>query len=88
MPEEHEALDAALKMAVEGDLVVINGDDTVRCWKQIIYFKNPDAPEQTATRAKPSAIMVGADELVIDSDALIRDERGVRLARGSGEAAD
>jgi cyanophycin synthetase len=87
-PEEPEALDLALNMAREGDLVVINGDDTARCWKQIIYFKKPEGskPAPAATRAHP--VPDGVEALIGDGDMLIRDERGVRLARGGGEAAD
>ena len=88
LPEEPEALDFALNMAREGDLVVINGDDTARCWKQIIYFKKPEggqpAPMVTKARTMPDE----AAELITDGDTLIRDERGVRLARGATEAAD
>ncbi|MEM9600467.1 MAG: Mur ligase family protein, partial [Pseudomonadota bacterium] len=42
IPSEEEAVDAALKMAGPGDLLVIFGDDSTRCWKQIIYFNRPD----------------------------------------------
>ena len=43
--DEAEAVDAALKMAQAGDLVLIFGDDITRTWKQIIYFNRPaDAP--------------------------------------------
>jgi len=86
--EEPEALDIALNMAAEGDLVVINGDDTVRCWKQIIYFKNPNKDAPLAARTKPALSVVGMEELIGESDQLIRDERGVRLSRSTGEAAD
>ena len=88
VPEEPQALEHALNMAAEGDLVVINGDDTVRCWKQIIYFKNPNRPEHTAAHTKPTNVVVGMEELISDSDTLIRDERGVRLARSPGEGGD
>jgi len=87
-PEEPEALDLALNMAAEGDLVVINGDDTVRCWKQIIYFKNANKDAPMAARTKPALSVVGMEELIGENDQLIRDERGVRLSRSTGEAAD
>ena len=41
IPEEEKAVDAALKMAEAGDLVLIFGDDISRTWKQIIYFNKP-----------------------------------------------
>ena len=88
MPDEPVALDFALNLATDGDLLVINGDDTVRCWKQIIYYKNPNRPEQAATSTKPRPVVVGMEDLITDADTLIRDERGVRLARNSGEGGD
>ena len=88
VPDEPDALETALNMATDGDLVVINGDDTVRCWKQIIYFKNPNRPEHTAAHTKPTNVVVAMEALISQSDTLIRDERGVRLARSSGEGGD
>jgi cyanophycin synthetase len=87
-PEEHEALDHALKMAREGDLVVINGDDTAGCWKQIIYFKKPEGGSPAPVQVKLHQAAEGVEALIGDGDTLIRDERGVRLARGAGEAGD
>jgi cyanophycin synthetase len=46
VPEEAEAVDAALNMADAGDLLLIFGDDISRTWKQIIYFNRP--PEDVA----------------------------------------
>mgnify|MGYP000427494041 CR=1 FL=1 len=67
---------------------MIFGDDTARCWKQIIYFNSVDEEEQadTTPAAKPAA---PALEEVFDADhTLVRDERGVRLARDVEEEAD
>ncbi|MCA9653748.1 MAG: cyanophycin synthetase [Myxococcales bacterium] len=36
--EEEAAVDAGLRLAKAGDLLVIFGDDITRCWKQVIYF--------------------------------------------------
>jgi cyanophycin synthetase len=85
---EPEALEFGLNMAAEGDLLVINGDDTVRCWKQIIYFKDPNKVEQAATAVKPRPIVAGMETLITDADIIVRDERGVRLARDSSEGGD
>ncbi|MEM7172307.1 MAG: cyanophycin synthetase, partial [Pseudomonadota bacterium] len=41
IPEEEKAVEAALKMADPGDLVLIFGDNISRTWKQIIYFNKP-----------------------------------------------
>ena len=41
IPDEVEAVDAALNMAAVGDLILIFGDNIARAWKQIIYFNRP-----------------------------------------------
>ncbi len=88
IPDETEAVDHILDMAEEGDLVVVFGDDTVRCWKQIIYFKNDDAPEPVDTPTEDTTETIALDDIVGDGDTLIRDERGVRLARSTDEDGD
>ncbi len=88
IPDEVEAVNTALEMAVPGDLVVIFGDDTTRCWKQIIYF-NSDGEETVAEATVAPDMSESSFEEVIDSDqTLIRDERGVRLARELSEDSD
>ncbi len=88
IPDEVEAVNTALEMAVPGDLVVIFGDDTTRCWKQIIYF-NSDGGEAVAEATVAPDMSESSFEEVIDSDqTLIRDERGVRLARELSEDSD
>lgn len=88
IPDEVQALDHALNMAAEGDLLVILGDDSARCWKQIIYFHNDDMPEQTVSVRveEPEAFELSA--VIGEGETLIRDERGVRLARNTGEDSD
>ncbi len=88
IPDEVEAVTAGLEQASPGDLLVIFGDDTTRCWKQIIYFNSDgEAPEaEAAPKAQPAETSF---EDMFDSDQnLIRDERGVRLAREISEDAD
>ncbi|PCI04270.1 MAG: cyanophycin synthetase [Hyphomicrobiales bacterium] len=89
IPDEVEAVAKALEMAGEGDLVVIFGDDSVRCWKQIIYF-NSEGEERVleATKSVKETDIVAMDDLIGENETLIRDERGVRLARGTGEESD
>lgn len=81
VPDEQAATSAALSMAATGDLVVIFGDSIKRTWKQIIYFsseKRSDEATATTTFRLPSL----ADQFSLDEDVqLIRDERGVRIAR-------
>ena len=80
-------------MAEPNDLVLIFADNVTRCWKQIIYFgRDPAAGALAALDSRPSpwhrticrrsriwpSCPLGAT--------LIRDERGVRLARDPEEA--
>ncbi|MFP6730619.1 MAG: cyanophycin synthetase [Alphaproteobacteria bacterium] len=86
--DETEAVEHVLNIAEEGDLVVVFGDDSVRCWKQIIYFKNEDMPAPGATPFQDEAEVLGVDDLIGGGETLIRDERGVRLARNTDEEGD
>jgi cyanophycin synthetase len=89
VPSESQAVLAALAMAREGDLVVIFGDNIKRCWKQVAGHKVGEAdlaalpeepPTQGFVQANPDAFRLepGAE--------LIRDERGVRIARVEEES--
>ena len=88
IPSEVEAIEHALDMAQEGDLLVIFGDDSARSWKQVIYFSNDEKPEPEATTQFAEVETLGMKDIVGDGDTLIRDERGVRLARNAGEDSD
>ena len=84
IPDELRAVEFALSMAREGDLVVIFGDNISRCWKQVAGFKSDDDPARDATVGKlaMSYVEPNPEAFMIDPEAeLIRDERGVRIAR-------
>ena len=86
---EAEAVDMALNTAQPDDLLIIFADELARSWKQIIYFKK--AEREAIITAKPPRVERPAaefEELVSATDLLIRDERGVRLARAEPEGAD
>jgi cyanophycin synthetase len=55
IPDEVEAVDAALKMGQTDDLVLLFGDNIARTWKQVIYFNRPqgetEADDKTASMA-------------------------------------
>jgi len=57
--DEQEAIDASLRMAEEGDLLLIFADALARGWKQIVNFKPEDGassvPAPRAARAVPRA---------------------------------
>ncbi len=81
--DEQEAVDSALRAAESGDLVLIFGDNIKRCWKQIIYF-DAHKPMAGAREVRKERIAPAEDYgFKMDEDVtLIRDERGVRIARG------
>ena len=80
--DEQAAVDAALHRAKPGDLVVLFADALRRTWDQILDFK----PDATALSPESSAPLVATlpdlpDLDIGEGQELIRDERGVRLAR-------
>ncbi|NOE27209.1 cyanophycin synthetase [Ruegeria sp. HKCCD6157] len=88
IPDEVEAVNAGLQQAAPGDLLVIFGDDTTRCWKQIIYFSSDGATPDAEAVPKTTAVDTSFEDMFEDDQNLIRDERGVRLARENSEDAD
>ncbi len=88
IPDEQTAVDAGLAMAKEGDLVIVFGDNVIRCWKQIIYFGG-DKEEGPAVSSETKPLVTQAYEDLIDDDQkLVSDDRGVRLARDDIEDGD
>ena len=90
--DEQEAIDAVLKSAEPGDLVVILGDSPSRCWKQITHF-NHDGKDMTEVPAASgnSDKIFAAKENRFELQAgqrLVHDERGVRLVVEHEEEAD
>jgi cyanophycin synthetase len=84
IPSEVKAVADALAMADDGDLVVIFGDNIQRCWKQVAGHKVEAEGLPAKGREKPQTSFVEADPeaFVLDPGAeLVRDERGVRIAR-------
>lgn len=81
--DESEAIEAALDRARPGDLVLILGDAIARCWKQIIYFKPGQSGEARPKQKVTPAVDLDNEPTfdLDDSIELIRDERGVRIAK-------
>src|ERR1700730_1280560 len=92
IPDEQEAIEAALRMGETGDLLLIFADALVRSWKQITKFKPagsaalqpapPPAPVYTgaATSAAEGVAPGQGVRPAFSCGGLIRDERGVRVA--------
>jgi cyanophycin synthetase len=86
---EVEATDHALGLCVPGDLLLLFGDDIKRTWKQIIYFGGRKPRDEVPTKPAYAAVPVEAspEALRVSDMALVRDERGVRVA-SEPEASD
>ena len=84
IPNEVDAIQAALNRGQEGDLIVIFGDNIDRCWEQIIghQVEGGEATPSEPVKPVPSFVESNPDAFSLDANAdLVRDERGVRLAR-------
>jgi len=87
--DEEPAVDYALNMAQEGDLLVITADDLQRTWKQIINLNSDRAENKKTIPGTKVFVPERAKRYVLDQDEeLIIDERGVRLASSEPEDAD
>ena len=98
IPDEQEAIEAALRMGEAGDLLLIFADALARSWKQITKFKSSGGPAPSPTAAH-SLSGNGASEGVLEDlgaaapaavpdfnlEGLIRDERGIRMAPESSD---
>ena len=95
IPDEQEAITAALTMGQPGDLLLIFADALTRSWKQIIKFKPPGAAMAAQPlKHAPSDLERDRQRKIAEGvplvgegpptefsfEGLIRDERGVRLA--------
>jgi cyanophycin synthetase len=88
IPDEQAAIEHALRSARAGDLVLIFADALQRSWEQITNFRaDGSEPAQRTTGEFPVVTATPRREpgLALDGATLIRDERGVRLARESDD---
>ena len=83
IPDEVEAVDAALEACRPGDLLLIFGDKIERCWNQITHFKPAHEGEQGKMSVEAGVLhpYEAPKAPKYSESRLIRDERGVRLAR-------
>jgi len=89
IPDEVEATEAALQSAAPGDLLLVFGDNIARTWNQIQSFAADPAAQAHDTRAcaAPPVTLPDLPDLALQNGpSLIRDERGVRIARDVEEA--
>jgi cyanophycin synthetase len=84
VPDEVISVANALDMAEEGDLVVLFADDVRRSWNQVIQYEGGNVATSKTEETKPANSFVEEDPEAFSLDPgarLVRDERGVRLAR-------
>ena len=84
IPDEQQAVDAALRMGEPGDFVLIFADALARTWKQITKFRvGGAAPATPAPQAAASALDPAEDDSYDPAlmQGMIRDERGLRFER-------
>jgi cyanophycin synthetase len=89
IPGEVDAVQAALEMAGRGDLVVIFGDNIDRCWNQVAGHRvEPGKPgDQSEEKPVQSFVEENPEAFTLEPGIeLIRDERGVRIARVDEES--
>jgi cyanophycin synthetase len=82
IPDEQEAIDAALRMGQPGDLILIFADALTRSWKQIIKFQPQGEAAKAAPRVELPSLETSADEAPFASmEGVIREERGLVFER-------
>lgn len=88
IPDEQEAIDAALRMAEPGDLLLVFADALVRSWKQIIKFTPEGASAKSEdSEPTPASSLMSASGPAFDESSyadlgdVVRDERGIHVSR-------
>ena len=96
IPDEQEAIAAALAMGRQGDLLLIFADALTRSWKQVTKFRSTAAVPQAPARAgaataprrpSPEEAAEAGDSTglgagtTLDTTGFVRDERGLRFAK-------
>jgi cyanophycin synthetase len=95
IPDEQKAIDAALHMGAQGDLLLIFADALTRSWKQVTKFR-PAGAEQVAMVAGAKKDVArdadgdsqrgaGLNEAALESAGFVRDERGLRFVKESDD---
>ncbi len=88
IPDEQLAIDHALRKGQPGDLVLIFADALQRSWDQVTGFRADGSEPASRTTGEfpvlPHAAR-RAERVPLEGATLVRDERGVRLARESDD---
>ena len=88
IPDEQAAIDAGLRMAQAGDVLLVFADALVRSWKQVIKFKPEGAPQKVAVVVANAADEQDAVEPRFSPEqweGVSRDDRGIFISRESDD---
>lgn len=95
IPDEQEAIDAALKMGQQGDLLLIFADALTRSWKQVTKFRPAGtAPDALVGKMQAPTTFAPGDEAnedvarmepetTLEAAGFVRDDRGIRFVKES-----
>src|SRR3546814_567519 len=82
IPDEQQAVDAALRMGQPGDLVLVFADALTRSWKQIIKFTPEGEMPRPAAKVELPSLEQTLDERVVAAmGGVVREERGLVFER-------
>ncbi|ALN93150.1 cyanophycin synthetase [Lysobacter gummosus] len=82
IPDEQQAVEAALRMGQAGDLVLVFADALARSWKQIIHFQPEGVVAAVSQRAELPPLEPALDEAAFAAmEGVVRDERGLVFER-------
>ncbi len=86
IPDEQQALDAALRMGAPGDLILVFADALARSWKQITKFQPEGETPKPAERVEaPVLEPMHDDAMHALMEGVVRDERGLRFEREAND---
>ncbi|MDQ3510477.1 MAG: cyanophycin synthetase [Pseudomonadota bacterium] len=86
IPDEQQALDAALRMGAPGDLILVFADALARSWKQITKFQpEGETPKPVERLETPVLEPMLDDALHALMEGVVRDERGLRFEREAND---
>jgi cyanophycin synthetase len=86
IPDEQQAIDAALRMGESGDLILVFADALTRSWKQITKFQPHGEAPKPALRIDTPLLQPVPDEAMFAAmEGVVRDERGLRFEREAND---
>ncbi len=86
IPDEQQAIDAALRMGQPGDLVLVFADALTRSWKQIIKFQPEGDVPRAVVRVEAPVLESMPDEAMhAVMEGVVRDERGLVFEREAND---